>query len=294
MEKISNKRNVDILKDQGYIILENLLDAGSVNQLSSELSTWFDKTPACRGDFYGQGTTTRYGSLLSKAPTTQDIVLHPEITDIIGEFLRPSSFEPSYCDWYQLSLSQAVRIHPGAPMQPVHMDELMYPCVKDYEYMVNVIWAIDDFNEENGATRLWPAPMGPKDVFDYDMNDSIVAEMPKGSALIFLGSTRHCGGANMSLAGRTAIIFSYALGWLKQNENQFLAYPPEVAKDFPKEIQDLIGYRIHRPNLGGYEYNCPSKLLNGERPEVLPAVDELPPHLQAIIDEMKREDKWAS
>ncbi len=278
------------LEKDGYLVLENLINEEMVSRLSSEMDVWFDKTPACQGDFYGQGTTTRFGSLLSKAPTTQDIVLHPEIMPLIDTFLGPN------CDCYQLSLSQAVRIHPGAAMQPVHKDELMWPHQKDCEWMINVIWAIDDFKEENGATRLWPAHTDNGGDFEYNMGDSVVAEMPKGSALIFLGSTRHCGGANISLAGRTGIIFSYALGWLKQNENQFLAYPPEVARNFPKEIQDLIGYRIHRPNLGGYEYYCPSVLLEkeGARPEVLPAVDALQPEIQAIIDDMKREDRWAS
>lgn len=283
-----NKQHIKDLKKNGYVIIENLIDDAQTEKVAKELDHWFDKTPACKGDFYGQGTTTRFGSLLSKAPSTQDLVLAPELTSLVDAFLS------EHCDWYQLSLSQAVRIHPGAPMQPVHKDELMWPHDKNYEWMINVIWAIDDFKEENGATRLWPAYTDNGGDFEYKMGDSIVAEMPKGSVLMFLGSTRHCGGANMSLAGRTAIIFSYALGWLKQNENQFLAYPPEIAKDFPKEIQDLIGYRVHRPNLGGYEYNCPSELLKGERPEVLQAVDALPPHIQDILDDMKREDRWAS
>lgn len=282
------KELISKLGTDGYLILENIIDENTVSRLSEELDIWFDQTPVCKGDFYGQGTTTRFGSLLSKAPTTQDIVLHSAIIPFLDEYLAPN------CDWYQLSLTQAVRIHPGAAMQPVHKDELMWPHSKDCEWMVNVIWAIDDFKEENGATRLWPAYTDNGGDFEYNMNDSIVAEMPKGSALVFLGSTRHCGGANISLAGRTAIIFSYALGWLKQNENQFLAYPPEIAMDFPKEIQDLIGYRIHKPNLGGYEYNCPSVLLKGNRPEALPAIDALPPHIQEILDDMKREDRWAS
>lgn len=278
------RKSIETLEKQGYIILPNLITDTKTAKLATELDQWFDKTPACKGPFYGQGTTTRFGSLLRKTPTTQDIILHDAITPILDHFLAP------YCDCYQLSLTQAVRIHPGAAMQPVHKDDLMYPHAKENEWMINVIWAIDDFTEENGATRLWPAQTDHGGDFEYNMDDSIVAEMPKGSALVFLGSTRHCGGANISLAGRTAMIFSYSLGWLKQNENQFLAYPPEIAKDFSQDIQDLIGYRIHRPNLGGYEYQCPSILLKGDRPEVLGAIDALTPEQDQIAAEM--EGKW--
>ena len=137
-----NKQHIKDLKKNGYVIIENLIDDAQTEKVAKELDHWFDKTPACKGDFYGQGTTTRFGSLLSKAPSTQDLVLAPELTSLVDAFLS------EHCDWYQLSLSQAVRIHPGAPMQPVHKDELMWPHDKNYEWMINVIWAIDDFKEE--------------------------------------------------------------------------------------------------------------------------------------------------
>lgn len=167
------------LQEELVSLLENLIDENKINLLTHELDIWFKQTPTCEGDFYGQGTTTRFGSLLKKAPTKQDLVLHSAITPYLDEFLGPN------CDWYQLSFKQAVRIHPGAPMQPVHKDELMWPHSKDCEWMIIVIWAIDDFKEENGATRLWPAYTDNGGDFEYKLSDSIVAEMPKGAALVF-------------------------------------------------------------------------------------------------------------
>ena len=79
----------------------------------------------------------------------------------------------------------------------------------------------------------------------------------------------------MSNAHRTGIVFGYCLGWLKQLENQFLTYPPEVARKFPKEIRNLIGYRIHKPNLGGYESQCPSVLFEKDCPDSLLVIDAL-------------------
>jgi ectoine hydroxylase-related dioxygenase (phytanoyl-CoA dioxygenase family) len=102
----------------------------------------------------------------------------------------------------------------------------------------------------------------------------VVAEAPRGSAIVYLGSVTHCAGANHSEKPRTGLIFSYCLGWLKQYENAYLTYPPEVARHFPKPLRELLGYRIHRPNLGGYEGQDPSVLFEG-RSHTLAAVDAI-------------------
>lgn len=297
LHSINNDEIMDQLLEDGYVIIENLIDESFVGQIAEELDVWFDKTPLCQGDFYGWNTT-RFGSLLSKAPSTQKLALHSVVTPIMEKILGPN------CDWYQLNVAQAVRIHPGTKdkpcfQQPPHRDQDMWPCEKNCEYMVNVIWAIDDFTEENGATIVYPKSHTTSAEFDYTTFDyktaeTKVAAMPKGSALIFLGSLIHCGGANKFFRDRTGVIFSYSLGWLKGSENQFLTYPPEVAKNFSPEIQKLIGYQIHMPNLGGYENHCPSVLLKGERPEILPAVDAFPDSIQQIIDGMKEQNLLAS
>jgi hypothetical protein len=49
----------------------------------------------------------------------------------------------------------------------------------------------------------------------------------------------------------------------------------------------LIGYKIHRPNLGGYEYNCPSILLENERPQIVQAKDHIQQHYLDLIDKFR-------
>lgn len=181
-----------------------------------------------------------------------------------------------HCDWYQLNLSQAVRIHPGERQQVPHRDEEMWPCVKGKaEYLVNVMWALSDFTPENGATLIWPRSQLDPLSRDVNTTNAIAAQMRRGSALVYLGSVTHCGGANRTSAPRTGLIFSYCLGWLKQYENAFLAYPPHVAGQFPRQIRDLLGYRIHRPNLGGYEGQDPAVLFETNS-RALAAVDSIP------------------
>lgn len=261
---------LDLLRSNGYVILDNLVDSALMERVARELEPWFAATPRCRGDFYGWNTT-RFGALLLKSLALRELVTHELMLAVMDEVLGP------HCDWYQLNLSQAVRIHPGERQQVPHRDEEMWPCPKGgAEYLVNVMWALSDFTAENGATMIWPRSHFSALSRDVNPDRAIVAEMPRGSALVYLGSVTHCGGANRSSQPRTGVILSYCLGWLKQYENAFLTYPPHVAAGFSKQLQDLLGYRIHRPNLGGYEGQDPAVLFETNS-HALAAVDSISP-----------------
>jgi hypothetical protein len=265
------------LKASGYAILEHLVPDALIDSVCAELEPWFAATPHCQGDFYGWNTT-RLGSVLVKSQTSHALVLNDLTQSIMHEVLGAN------CDWFQLNLSQGVRIHPGERQQVPHRDEEMWPCAKNgVEYLVNVMWALSDFTAANGATLVWPGSHRAALDRQVEPSDAIVAEMPRGSALLYLGSVTHCAGANRSDGPRTGLIFSYCLGWLKQYENAFLAYPPAVAKHFPAGIRDLLGYRIHRPNLGGYEGQDPAVLFETSS-RSLAAVDAVPP---AIARELR-------
>ncbi len=260
---------VDLLRASGYVIFDRLLPQETVDRICLELEPFFQATPRCQGDFYGWNTT-RFGSVPLKSPGSHSLLLHEAILSLAGEVLGP------HCDWYQLNLTQAVRLHPGERQQVPHRDEEMWPCQKNgIEYLINVTWALSDFTAENGATMLWPRSHFRRLSRELDPSQAIIAEMPRGSALVYLGSITHCAGANRSRLPRTGLIVSYCLGWLKQYENAFLSYPPDVARQFPQAIRDLIGYRIHRPNLGGYEGQDPAVLFQ-TRSHELPAVDAIP------------------
>lgn len=268
---------LDLLRAHGYLILEGLAPLAAIDTVAAELEHHFARTPRCEGDFYGW-RTTRFGALLAKSRAGHALVLHPRILALMDAILGP------HCDRYQLNLGQAVRIHPGERAQVPHRDEEMWPGPKGrMEYMVNVMWALDEFTKANGATRLWPrSQFAPLDRAIRE-EDAVTVEMPRGSALVFLGSVTHGGGANRSAATRTGLIFSYALGWLRQSENQYLACPPEIARSFPERLRDLIGYRIHRPNLGSHEGQDPSSMFEHPAGEPLAAVDALP---EAIATEV--------
>jgi ectoine hydroxylase-related dioxygenase (phytanoyl-CoA dioxygenase family) len=260
--------DLDLLRSQGYLILRDLVDPNTIDGVCRELEPWIVATPHCQGDFYGWNTT-RLGSVLLKSKASHALVAHPSILAILDQVLGP------HCDWYQLNLSQAVRIHPGERQQVPHRDEEMWPCAKNgVEYLVNVMWTLSEFTASNGATCIWPRSQFNALDRNLDFDARVVAAAPRGAAIVYLGSVTHCAGPNHSSKPRTGLIFSYCLGWLKQYENAYLTYPPEVARHFPKPLRELLGYRIHRPNLGGYEGQDPSVLFEG-RSHTLAAVDAI-------------------
>lgn len=264
------------LQRDGFLLLPEMLSPRETAQLAGELEPWLQTTPRCEGDSYGW-RTTRVGGLLSKAPSVQHMALEPRILAIAEALLRPN------CDCIQLNLTQAARIHPGERAQAPHRDEEMWPADKQgREWLLNVMWAVSDFTEENGATRLWPGSHRAALDRHVDPKNSVAGAMRAGSALLFLGSLTHGAGANMSALPRTGVIVSYCLGWLKTYENQFLAYPREVARCFPVQLQQLIGYQMHKPNLGGWEGQNPIRYLDDARAPQ-PHVDALPPHIAAEL-----------
>lgn len=269
--------SIDKLRAEGFVILKDLVSRELITTVNQELEAWFEATPRCEGDFYGWHTT-RMNAVLLKSPSAHGLLLHPTITAIMEQILGP------FCDCYQLNLSQAVRLHPGERQQIPHRDDEMWPCPKHSEYMVNVLWALTEFTAENGATRLWPRSQFRMMPRAADARQAIAAEMSIGSALLYLGSTTHCGGANRSQANRTGLIFSYSLGWLRPYENSSLVYPPSIARNFAPAVRALIGYRLHRPNLGHYEGQDPSMALKTNS-RILPMIDGLPP---AIAEELRQ------
>jgi len=257
------------LNRDGYLILPHLAAPELLDQLYDDLDPHFAAAEYSTGPFYGE-TTKRFGRLLMRSGVAERFVLHPVAYGIVAQILH------HYCETIQLNLTQAIEIHPGAPAQFPHRDQDMWRADKGtQEYMVNVMWALDDFTEDNGATRLWPkSHVEAPDSF-LPEEASVKAVMPRGSAAIFLGSTQHAGGANVAQTPRRGLIVSYCQAWLKPWENQWLAYPPDVARTFSPELAGLVGYRQLAPTLGNFEGQCPSVLLRGKRPNVLSFTDLL-------------------
>jgi ectoine hydroxylase-related dioxygenase (phytanoyl-CoA dioxygenase family) len=284
----SIQRDHASLVAEGFCIIPDLIEASLIDGLNADLDQRFAQTPLCDGNFYGRHTK-RFGGLLSRSGHVADLVMHPHILSLVNLMLLP------HCDRYNLNLTQAVEIHPSALAQFPHRDQDMWPSPKgEIEYLINVMWPLTDFTADNGATVLWPGSHQCQDIAALPEGQAVAAEMVPGSALVFLGSTLHGGGANLTQLPRRGIIISYSLGWLKPFENQWLVYPPAVARDFSPDLAAMVGYAQHRPNLGNYEGQCPSILLHDRVPDHLAATDALRPDQADMLDVYVAEQNAAS
>src|SRR5579871_482635 len=271
--------HIDALQSRGYTIVADALPAETIAALDEDLAKRFAVTPFGQGGFYG-AATKRFGRLLVRSPRAAALVQHELVIAIAQKLLSP------WCDCIQLKTTQAIAIHPGAPPQLPHRDQDMWQGPKgEAEYLVNVMWPLTPFSAANGATRVWPRSHGCAALDLEPGSPPVVAETAPGAALIFLGSTLHAAGGNTTPEIRRGVVVGYSLGWLKPYENQWLAYPPEIARTFPPGLAQLVGYRQHRPNLGNFEGQCPSVLLeSGFDPDhPLGAIDALRPDQEELI-----------
>jgi ectoine hydroxylase-related dioxygenase (phytanoyl-CoA dioxygenase family) len=233
----------EVLKQNGCTIIRNLVDSFLMDAIDTELRPFLEATAFGRDDFAGF-QTKRTGNLIARSPSFHQLAMHPLILDTAAKVLGP------YCQKFQLHLTQAVRLAPGETAQTLHRDQLVYSPFRfpqGMECEVHTIWALTDFTEENGATRVIPGSHMWEDDRIPTQEDTVAAIMPKGSVFVFTGSVYHGGGTNRSPEPRIGIQAGYNLGWLRQEENQYLAVPPSVACQLPEKLQSLIGY-----TLGGY------------------------------------------
>lgn len=264
------------LREQGYTVLRDAATQAQIHALARDLDPLFDATALSVGPFYG-GTTKRFHGLLARSAHMSSFVLQSDVLGAVQTVLG------DHCDTIQLNLTQAIEILPGGEAQPPHRDQDMWPVRDpDVEYLINVMWPFTPYRAENGATIIWPGSHVRQDEIVIAEHEAVSIEMDPGDALLFLGSTLHAGGANRTAVGRRGMIVSYSLGWLKPYELPWLAYPPEIAREFTPELAALAGYRAHRPNLGTFEGRCPSLLLR-DGAQQLGAIDALRPEQEELI-----------
>ncbi len=239
---------VAAIQRDGAAIIEKLVDEAVVEQVKADLRPSFAaQGQESENDFNGFNTL-RLNSTLEVSRASAELIGHDKVLDVLDALLLP------YCESYRIGSSTAIEIHPGETDQVLHRDDSIYPVrMPGLEMQASVMWTLDDFTLENGATRIvpgshsWVRPRPPT-----DDDDVVQAPMPKASALFYLGSVWHGGGANRSQASRGGLVTTYALGWLRQEVNQYLAIPQAVALSYPERIQRLIGYAAHGTALGWY------------------------------------------
>lgn len=229
----------------GACIVESLISGALVDQVMSEVMPYVEQTRTGQDSFSGY-KTQRTGALVARSPACRDLVMNALVLAAGNSYLAP------FCERIILHLTQTIHILPEQGAQVLHRDRLAWGKVlpREIEPQFNTIWALTDFNEENGATRVVPG----SHLWDWDRHatdeEICQAAMKKGSVLIYSGSVIHSGGENRSKDSRMGLNITYCLGWLRQEENQYLSCPPEIAKNLEPGLQELLGYTMGNYALG--------------------------------------------
>ena len=236
---------VEEIRRDGAVIVDRLVPNDLLDSLAAELATSFAETDFGIDDFNGLHTR-RTGALIARSETARQLIQHPLVLGATKEMLSHSTN-------FQLHITQAIAIGPDSPAQPIHRDQWawdFFPFPDGYEVEVSAIWALTDFTEANGATRVVLGSHRASDGKTYVEEDSVPAVMERGSVVIYTGSEYHGGGANLSEQTRIGVQCSYAVGWLRQEENQYLSVPLDTARSLPVDLLRLMGYEKGSFTLG--------------------------------------------
>ena len=233
---------LQILDDDAGLIIDNFLNEDGLKRIKNDLKPYLEVTKNGQDEFTGF-ETKRVGALMARSKTCQDLALDPFINQMADNFLGP------HCESYQLHFTSAIQIGPGESSQILHRDRGVWGgyIPRKIETQFSTVWAINDFTKENGATQVVPGSHKWHKDRQPLPEEIAYAEMQAGSVFIYTGSVLHGGGTNNTDEPRLGVFLHYAPSWLRQEENQYLSCPPEVAKDFSPELRSLIGY-----SKGGY------------------------------------------
>lgn len=248
----------DALQQCGVVHRPNLLSTETVAKINAEIDlVFYDGRFGVANDYLGH--TLRMNATIRHSPTVAtDVVVNPSLLRVAESVLH------AYCQNLQLGTAHVAEIHPGEPEQYLHRDDRNWGSIhRAHPLSVISIIALDEFTEETGATRVIPGSHLWDDAYEltvqrYGPGHYEHLEMPallkRGSAITFLGTTLHGGGANTSInTKRRALIIQYVVGWIRTPVNQLLLHPPEFFKTLPEPVQRLVGFHVEGENLGETE-----------------------------------------
>jgi ectoine hydroxylase-related dioxygenase (phytanoyl-CoA dioxygenase family) len=245
------------IAEQGYTILHDAFDAERAEALVADLERLereLDTKPS--GNSFEGARTLRVYNLLAHGSLWQDLAVDAEVLPVVEGVLD---------DGCLMSSLSSIRIQPDESAQPIHADDQIIPIAKPHLPTVcNTMWALTDFTEANGATRLIPGSHLRDHNPEYGSPyESIPAEMPRGSVLVWHGSLWHGGGANATGQDRIGIAANYCAGFIRQQENQQLGLDPELVRTFPTRLQELVGYGIYHGLIGHIDKRTPADAVLG-------------------------------
>jgi ectoine hydroxylase-related dioxygenase (phytanoyl-CoA dioxygenase family) len=256
----STDEHVARIEEEGFTIVEDAIEPDLVDALVHAIDSLHEKLGVAPAQNLFEGLhTLRVYNLLARDRVFEKVPVHDAVLPIVEKVLDQGCL---------VSSLSSITILPGERAQPIHADDQLIPLPKPHVPLVcNSMWALTDFTEANGATRLVPrthrADGNPELTLDENAHTTVSAVMKRGSVLVWNGSLWHGGGANATTERRIGLAMNYCVGWMRQQENQQLGIPLEVAKGFSPRLRKLAGFGLYRRLLGHIDMCSPVDLLDG-------------------------------
>lgn len=252
----------------GYVVMENLISDSEVERLKNALLLVEEQ----HGFGYAKTSfegfkTVRINNLLAYDEAFWMVPLQPFVLALCESLLDKELLLSSLC---------SLTLGPGQTAQPLHEDTQQLLLARPRPPLaLNAMWALSDFTEANGATRIVPGSHKLDHAPPYGAQvETVAATMSAGSVMLFDSALWHMGGANTTDERRYALSCYYCAGWMRQQENLQLGIPRETVAKFPRRLQELCGYSIYKGQYGHIENHDPIELLGQEgRPTVWEATD---------------------
>jgi ectoine hydroxylase-related dioxygenase (phytanoyl-CoA dioxygenase family) len=246
------------ISEQGYTVLEDVIEEDLLDAIAEALNRLEAELEVGPGSNAFEGfATVRIYNLLAHGEVFERIPTHPAVLPVVERVLDGGCL---------VSSLSSIAIGPGERAQPLHADDQLIPLDRPHRPIVcNTMWAITDFTDANGATRLVPrSHLDPEAPNPFEHHDTIPAEMRRGSVLVWNGSLWHGGGANTTDERRVGIAMNYCAGFIRQQENQQLGLYRDLVATFERRLQQLVGYGTYNGLIGHIDKRSPSFLLDGD------------------------------
>jgi len=255
MDETARQTHIERVRRDGFTIVERAIAPDLVQALNAALARLereLDARPSMNG-FEGRRTVRIYNLLAHGAPFEQ-VPVHASVLPIVEGVLDGGCL---------ISSLSSIAIDPGEVAQPIHADDMVIPLDKPHRPIVcNSMWALTDFTEANGATRLAPGSHKLPNPEYGGAYETIAGEMQAGDVLIWDGSLWHGGGANTTGQRRMGMAMNYCAGFIRQQENQQLGLAPEQVRAFSPRLRELVGYGVYQGLIGHIDKKSPAQLLD--------------------------------
>ncbi|WVW84380.1 hypothetical protein I302_106414 [Kwoniella bestiolae CBS 10118] len=289
-----------LLKKTGAIVLKGLIKPEDISNMMSDFKPHLDALghSGAGGQWEGSffpATTKKIPGLATKSRTWVDKVLLNPVLGGLADFAltrRTKTTISQPGQWStckpEINLSGLLEIHPGGDRQDLHRDDALFHqkvvAASDWtprrEHSIVTLLALSKVTTANGGTLVIPeSHLKGDDIPPPAYEDCLTVEMEAGDCIVIFGSTYHAGGSNTTKVDepdsvRTMCVTGYKVGYLKQEENQYLQHDIEEIKKLPLAAQKILGWDLAVPYMGYVNWLHPLLTL-GYDPKDVPQGDDL-------------------